>query len=60
MTDLDYFELPDSPLSKSLRLWMQGTLMGFDSVATLRATSPQLEAMIERAAILGGLNSCAD
>lgn len=52
--------LPDSELSSSLRLWLTATNMGMDSAATLRATSPQLEAMIERAWILNKLGSCSD
>ena len=51
--------LPDSPLSSSLRLWFSATAYNMDSVAALRATSPQLEAMIERAWRLHQLGSCS-
>lgn len=52
--------LPDSPLSSALRLWFSATSMGIDSVSALRATSPQLEAMIERAWFLNSLGKCSD
>ncbi len=55
-----FYELPDSPLSKSLRLWFSAVSMGMDSVAALKATSPQLEAMLERASILNELAKCSD
>lgn len=61
LTDNDeHFELPDAPISKSLRLWFSATSLGMDSVATLKATSPQLEAMLERASILNELTKCSD
>lgn len=44
--------LPDSPLSNAVRLWLSATCLKVDSAAALKATSPQLEAMIERAWIL--------
>lgn len=58
--DDDKILLPDSPLSNSLRLWLSSTALRIDSAAALRATSPQLEAMIERAWILGNLGKCGD
>lgn len=62
MTDKDDSKmiLPDSPLSKALRLWMQAASLNIDSAAALRATSPQLEAMIERAYLLNERNICDD
>lgn len=61
MTDNeDHFELPDSPLSKAVRLFFSATSLGIDSVAALRATSPQLEAMIERAWLLNQLGAVSD
>ena len=52
--------LPDSPFSTALRLWLSATALKIDSVAALRATSPQLEAMIEKAWVLNQLGSCSD
>lgn len=61
MTDKDdHFEVPDSPLSKAVRLYFSATSLGIDSVAALRATSPQLEAMIERAWLLNKLGEVSD
>ena len=59
MTDNEIFDLPDSPLSKSLRLFLTAISYGFDSTAISKTTSPQLEAMLERAAILNELVNCS-
>ena len=52
--------LPDAPLSNAVRLWLSATCLKVDSAAALKATSPQLEAMIERAWILNQLGTCSD
>lgn len=58
--DIETIGVPDSPLSKALRLWFSATTYGMDSVATLKATSEQLEAMLERAYYLNEMMSAKD
>ena len=48
------------PKSFSMRQWLEACACGIDSAAALKATSPQLAAMIERACILNDRNISED